>query len=240
MNNNWSNADTIKNKLDNQDCMIELNTINDKIIMIEDNECEVLDTKYINDKNNKIYWRTLWSFLDSESIEKITEYYYKDFMKKNILQIKHSISFSRYSWSAIDIVEDIYDCKINYNENHNERMRKRNIKEKEEWIDIEYETIDNMNKHKIRQNIKNREKKISSEYKCRFLKSNGENCCKSSNGMIKIDKEYYTGLLKENISVCGIHKNQYNRLSEEKKKDKINEVFGSIGMIMKNGVMCYC
>ena len=58
--------------------------------------------------------------------------------------------------------------------------------------------------------------------------------------MIKIDKEYYTGLLKENISVCGIHKNQYNRLSEEKKKDKINEVFGSIGMIMKNGVMCYC
>lgn len=240
MNNNWSNADTIKNKLDNQDCMIELNTINDKIIMIEDNECEVLDTKYINDKNNKIYWRTLWSFLDSESIEKITNYYYKDFMKKNILQIKHSISFSRYSWSAIDIVEDIYDCKITYNENHNERMRKRNIKEKEEWIDIEYETIDNMNKHKLKQNIKNREKKISSEYKCRFLKSNGENCCKSSNGMIKIDKEYYTGLLKENISVCGIHKNQYNRLSEEKKKDKINEVFGSIGMIMKNGVMCYC
>jgi hypothetical protein len=240
MNNNWSNADTIKNKLDNQDCMIELNTINDKIIMIEDNECEVLDTKYINDKNNKIYWRTLWSFLDSDSIEKITNYYYKDFMKINILQITPSISFARYNWDAIDIVEDIYDCKITYNENHNERFRKREIKEKEEWIMVEYETIDNMNKHKIRQNIKNREKKISSEYKCRFLKSNGENCCKSSNGMIKIDKEYYTGLLKENISVCGIHKNQYNRLSEEKKKDKINEVFGSIGMIMKNGVMCNC
>ena len=241
MNNNWSNADTIKNKLDNQDCMIELNTINDKIIMIEDNECEVLDTKYINDKNNKIYWRTLWSFLDSESIEKITEYYYKDFMKNNILQIKPYIRFGSYNWSAIDIVEDIYDCKIDYNENHNERIRKRDIRDKEEWIMIDYETKDSMNDNKLKQSFKNRKKKISnSNYGCRFLKKNGENCSKSANDLIKIDKEYYTELMKENIIVCGIHKNQYNRLSEEKKKDKINEVFGSIGMIMKNGVMCYC
>jgi hypothetical protein len=241
MNNNWSNAGSIKNKLDNQDCMIELNTINDKIIMIEDNDCEVLDTKYINDKNNKIYWRTLWSFLDIDSIEKITNYYYKDFMKNNILQIKPYIRFGSYNWSAIDIVEDIYDCKISYTESNFVRANKRKIRDKEEWIMVEYETKDSMNDNKIKQSFKNRKKKISnSNYGCRFLKSNGENCSKSANDLIKIDKEYYTELLKENINVCGIHKNQYNRLSDKKKKDKIEEVFGSIGMIMKNGVMCNC
>tara|TARA_R110001592_G_scaffold52528_5_gene160805 strand:+ start:1652 stop:2179 length:528 start_codon:yes stop_codon:yes gene_type:complete len=175
MNNNWSNSDTIKNKLHNQDCMIELNTINDKIIMIEDNECEVLDKKYINDKNNKIYWRNLWSFLDSESIEKITNYYYKDFMKNNILQIKPSIYFS-----------------------------------------------------------------CITDWKCRFITAKGGKCGKITLDNIELDKEYYTMSIGSSIECCGIHKNQYTRLSDKKKKDKIDEVFGSIGMAMKNGIMCKC
>ena len=240
--NNWSNAETIQNTLINQENMFELNTINDKIILIEDNECDVLDTKYINDKSNKIVWRSLWSFLDSNTIETIMNIYYKDIMKNTILQIKPSISFNNYSWDLGRMVEEIYDCKVSRNDSREQIIIKQQTKKEEEWIVVDYSMVDTTLRNKDGFIINNRIKQncLSYNWKCRFITAKGEKCGKSSSDNIKLDKEYYSMLYGSGIECCGIHKNQYNKLNDRKKKNKITEIFGSIDMTMKNGVMCKC
>tara|TARA_R110000803_G_C11906009_1_gene312649 strand:+ start:152 stop:889 length:738 start_codon:yes stop_codon:yes gene_type:complete len=242
MNNNWSNADTIKNTIDNQECMIELNIVNDKIILIEDNECEVLDTKYINDKSNKICYRTLWSFLDSNTIENIMNIYYKDIMKNTILQIKPSISFNDYSYDLSRMIDEIYDCRYSHNDSRDEKIRKKKIQKEEEWVVVDYSMVDTTLRNKdgfMKNNRIMYDNRINTyNWKCRFITAKGEKCGKSSSDNIKLDKEYYSMLIGSGIECCGIHKNQYNKLNDRKKKNKITEIFGSIDMTMKNGVMC--
>ena len=227
----------------NEDKKIVLNNNhNGRVIFIEDNECEILDSNYINDKKNKISWRHIFSYLDNNTIEIVNRMVYQSIMKEKILNIHYHISFSNYLFDMIRIVEDIYDCKISHLDNRSERERKQKIMKEESWEFVELEVRDNTldNKDKFVRDNRYSQLGYSYNWKCKFKKSNGELCGKSGTDTIKLDNDYYSILLGSKIDCCGIHYNQYNRMNKHKKKNRINEVFNDINLVMKNGVMCKC
>ena len=241
MNNNW--IENINLKLMNEDKKIVLNkNHNGKIIFIEDNECEILDSKYINDKNNKISWRHIFSYLDNETTEIINRMVYQSVMKEKVLNIHNYISFNNYLFDMIRIVEDIYDCRVNHYDTLDQRIRKQKIREQESWEVVEFDIRDNTLSHKDKFKRDNRISQLGYDYnwKCKFKKSNGELCGKSGVDNIKLDTDYYTLLMGSNLACCGTHRNQYNKMNKNKKKDRIEEIFGDIKLVMKNGIMCKC
>ena len=248
--NDWKNSKNINTILDKQDCMIELNTINDKIIMIEDNECEMLNSQYIQDKNNKIVWRTLWSFLDKDSIENIMKIHTQNYMKNVVFKIQPKISFYSHKYELLRIVEELYNCQYNHNDNQQERSRKRNIVNKESWEIVEWDEVNILGESKNKMIVKNRklieDKLIEPKYRCvksncNFKKKNGQLCNKYTTENITITEDKYNTLMFENrIECCGIHKNQYRKMKDNQKTSKIEEVFGNLDYRVRNGIMCKC
>lgn len=241
MNNNW--IENINLKLLNEDKKIVLNkNHNGKVIFIEDNECDYLDSDYIKNKNNKLSWRHIFSYLDNETTEIINRMIYQSVMKEKVLNIHNYISMNNYSWELRRIVEEIYECGYNHNDSKEEKKRKRDLLEEESWEVVDLEVRDNTLNNKDTFMRDNRYKYLGYSYnwKCSFKKSNGELCGKSGTERIKLDKEYYSILLGSELECCGIHYNQYNRMNKHKKKNRINEVFSGINLVMKNGVMCKC
>ena len=238
--NNW--IDNVNIKLLNQDKKIVLNNNhNGKIIFIEDNECEILDSNYINDKNNKISWRSVFSYLDNETTEIINRMVYQSVMKEKVLNIHNYITFNNYSWDLRRIVEEVYDLGYNHNDSNEEKKRKSDRLKEESWEVVEWEVRDNTLLYKEKFMTENRDKNdCRFNWKCKFKKSNGELCNKSGTERINLDKEYYSILMGSSIDCCGIHYNQYNRMNKQKKKNRVNEVFRDIKLVMKNGVMCKC
>ena len=87
---NWINK--LEDKQDNQDSMIVLNKGHKgKVIFIEDNDCKILDSSYIKNKDNKLYWRHQYSYLNEELIQYINQMIYTDIMKNKVLAIPRSI-----------------------------------------------------------------------------------------------------------------------------------------------------
>lgn len=246
--NNWKNSQNIIDILNNQDNMIELNTIKDKIILIEDNECEIMNSQYIQDKNNKIVWRTLWSFLDKDSIENIMNIYTRDYMKNVVFKIQPKITFYNHKWELSKIVEEVYNCQYNHNDSNNERVRKRNLVEKESWEFVEWDEVNTLGESKNKMIGKNRklieDKLIEPKWRCvrsncNFKKKNGQLCNKYTTENIKLTEDKYNTLMFENvIECCGIHKNQYRKMNDNQKTSKIEEVFGNLDYRVRNGIMC--
>lgn len=246
--NNWKNSQNIITLLNNQDKMIELNTIKDKIILIEDNECEILNSNYIQDKNNKIVWRTLWSCLDKDSIENIMNIYTRDYMKNVVFKIQPKISFYSHKYELMRIVEEINNCQYNHNDNEVERRRKREIMNKESWEIVEWEEVNMLGESKNKMIGKNRkqleDKHIETKYRslssnCNFTKKNGQLCSKYGTERIKITEDKFNTLMFGNrFECCGIHRNQYRKLNESQKINKIKEVFGNLDYRVRNGIMC--
>jgi hypothetical protein len=238
---NW--IENINLKLMNEDKKIVLNNNhNGRVIFIEDNECEILDSNYINDKKNKISWRHIYSYLDNNTIEIVNRMVYQSIMKEKILNIHYHISFSNYLFDMIRIVEDIYDCKISHLDSRSERERKQKIIKEESWEFVELEVRDNTLEHKttfIRDN-KNSQLGYSYNFNCKFRKSNGEICNKYGSSKIELEKDYFSYLMGNSIECCGIHYNQYNRMNKHKKNEKVKDIFRDINLVMKNGVMCKC
>ena len=239
--NNW--IENINLKLMNEENKIVLNhNHNGKVIFIEDNECEILDSNYINDKNNKLSWRSVFSYLDNETTEIINRMIYQSVMKEKVLNIHNYITFNNYSWDLRRIVEDIYECEINSWDSRTERDRKKKIQEEESWEVVDFDIRDNTLSNRDKFMRDNRYSRLGYSYNwnCKFKKSNGELCGKSGTERINLDKEYYSILMGSSIDCCGIHYNQYNRMNKQKKKNRVNEVFSDINLVMKNGVMCKC
>ena len=148
---NW--IENINLKLMNEDKKIVLNNNhNGRVIFIEDNECEILDSNYINDKKNKISWRHIYSYLDNNTIEIVNRMVYQSIMKEKVLNIHYHISFNNYMWDLRRIIERVYDCEIFGNDSREERERKRKIIEEESWEVVEWDKRDNtlINKDKFK------------------------------------------------------------------------------------------
>jgi ribosomal protein S8 len=259
--NSWRNADNMITLINKQEEKIILNhNHNGRRIFIDDNDCEILDKNYINDKNNKISWRHIFSYLDKDSIERIMNDIQRFHMKTKVLNIRNHITFNNYSWEMRRIVEDIYDCHINYNEDNSERQRKREILEEECWEVVEWNERDDLEEHRRNVVCKNIDKidKVMKEhdyikqydsirYKCIFRKANGNMCGKSTNEKIRLtynkrdDKklESYTNLWIHELDCCGTHYNQYNKLkTQDKKYEKIEDTLLGIGYKERNGILC--
>ena len=261
MNNNWNNADNIKITLLNQDKKIILNeNHNGRVIFIDDNSCEILDKNYINNKTNKLSWRHMFSYLDSESIEKIMNEIQRDYMKDKVLKIHNHISFNNYSWENRRIIEQVYNCRVDWTNQSRELNRQnQEIQDKESWEVVEWnerngledarrnvvcKSIDKIDKVMKEQDfIKNYD---SIRYKCIFRKADGKMCGKSTTEKIRLmfnrheDKklESYTNLWIHDIDCCGTHNNQYNKLDYNKKIQKIEDTLLGIGYKEKNGILC--
>ena len=251
MNNNWNNADNIKITLLNQDKQIILNdNHNGRIIYIEDNDCEILDKNYINDKNNKITWRHIYSLLDNDCIDNIYQFLHKDIMKNVVFKIQPKITFYSHRYELMRIVEELYNCQYNHNDNQQERSRKRNIVNKESWEIVEWDEVNMLGEETNKMIGKNRklieDKLIEPKYRCvksncNFKKKNGQLCNKYTTETIKLTEDNYYSLMFENrLECCGTHRNQYNKLNDNKKLEKIEEVFGNLDYRVKNGIMCKC
>lgn len=246
--NNWKNSQNIITLLNNQDKMITLNQVKDKIILIEDNDCEILNSNYIQDKNNKIVWRTLWSCLDKDSIENIMNIYTRDYMKNVVFKIQPKISFYSHKYELMRIVEELNNCQYNHNDNQEERRRKREIMDKESWEFVEWDEVNMLGESKNKMIGKNRklieDKLIEPKYRCvrsncNFKKKNGQLCNKYTTEHIKLTEDKYNTLMFENIlECCGIHKNQYRKMKDNQKTSKIEEVFGNLDYRVRNGIMC--
>ena len=261
MNNNWKNADNIKITLLNQDKKIILNeNHNGRVIFIDDNECEILDKNYINNKNNNLSWRHIFSYLDNDSIEKIMNEIQKEHMKKNVLKINHHISFNDYSYDCRRIIEEVYDCQYNHNDNPEEKKRKRDIVNEESWEIVEWDErngLEEARRNVVCGNINKIDSKMKSlnylkhyesiRYKCIFRKANGSMCGKQTNEKIRLmfnrqdDKKLvnYCNLWIHDIDCCGTHKRQYDNLkTQDKKYQKIEDTLLGIGYKEKNGILC--
>ena len=249
MNNNWNNSQNIKITLLNQDKQIILNdNHNGRIIYIEDNECEILDKNYINDKNNKITWRHVYSFLDNNCIENIYQFLHRDIMKNVVFKIQPKINFYSHRYEMLRIVEEVYDCQYNHFDNQEEKRRKRDIVNKESWEFVEWDEVNILGESKcqfVRKNRKKLEKKyIEVEYRgvnsnCNFKKKNGQLCNKYATTQIKLHEDKYNSLIfNDRIECCGTHKNQYDKLNNNQKTSKIEEVFGNLDYRVRNGIMC--
>jgi hypothetical protein len=241
MNNNW--IENINIKYMNEDKKIVLNkNHNGRVIFIEDNECEILDSKYINDKKNKISWRHIYSYLDNETTEIINRMVYQSVMKEKVLNIHNYITFNNYAFDLRRIVENIYECEVNSYDSRSERERKQKIQEEESWEVVDFDIRDNTLSNKNKFMLDNRYSRLgySYNYNCKFKKSTGEVCGKYGTTNINLDKEYYSILMGSRIDCCGIHYNQYNKLNKHKKNEKVKDIFRDINLVMKNGVMCKC
>jgi hypothetical protein len=262
MSNNWKNADNIKITLLNQDKKIKLNeNHNGKVIFIDDNNCEVLDKNYINDKNNNLSWRHIFSYLDSESIERIMNEIQRDCMKTKILKIRNHISFTDYSWGLQSIVGDVYDCNLIADRSQKKQNEiKREILEKENWIVVEHRELndlDDLRRELVSKNVYKINEDMwgdgdwrlynSIRFKCMFRKANGVVCGKNTNSKIRLlineedDKklENYCNLWIHGLDCCGTHYNQYDNLkTQEKKYQKIESTLMGIGYKERNGIMC--
>ena len=45
-------------------------------------------------------------------------------------------------------------------------------------------------------------------------------------------------MFENRLECCGIHKNQYNKMKDNQKTSKIEEVFGNLDYRVRNGIMC--
>ena len=227
----------------NEDKKIVLNNNhNGRVIFIEDNECEILDSNYINDKKNKISWRHIYSYLDNNTIEIVNRMVYQSIMKEKVLNIHYHISFNNYMWDLRRIIERVYDCEIFGNDSREERERKRKIIEEESWEVVEWDKRDNtlINKDKFITSNRYNILGSSANWKCKFRKSNGEICNKYGTSKIELEKDYFSYLMGSKIECCGIHYNQYNKLNKHKKNEKVKDIFSDINLVLKNGIMCKC
>ena len=235
--------ENINLKLMHEDKSIILNkNHNGKIIFIEDNECEILDSNYINDKKNKISWRHIFSYLDNETTEIINRMVYQSVMKEKVLNIHNYITFNNHAFDLKRMVEKIYECEINSWDSKSEKERKRKIMNEESWEVVEFAVRDNTlsNKDKFMRYNRNSQLGYSYNWSCKFKKSNGEICGKIGTSNINLDKEYYSMLIGSKLDCCGIHYNQYNRMNKHKKNEKVKDIFSDINLVLKNGIMCKC
>jgi hypothetical protein len=159
----------ITNKLTKQLNMCELSIHNGKVILIDTDKCydkkvgkmlKTNDNKYIsrkviNNKNNKLYWRHLYSYLPSECVEDINKMIYEWKMKNQVLNINMNI-FYNVDYQSKDIVSEIYDCGTSYRQvgrswdwsNESEKIefrRRQELQEKEDWISVDIEKQDIFN-----------------------------------------------------------------------------------------------
>ena len=95
---NWINK--LEDKQNNQDSMIVLNECHKgRAIFIEDNDCEILDSSYIKNKDNKLYWRHQYSYLNEDLNQYINQMIYTDIMKNKVLAIpRHILYFAKYEF----------------------------------------------------------------------------------------------------------------------------------------------
>ena len=179
---NWINK--LEDKQNNQDSMIVLNKGHKgKVIFIEDNDCEILDSSYIKNKNNKLYWRHQYSYLNEELIEYINQMIYTHIMKNKVLAIPRRIlyfvhyEFYKFHWE---------ECA-----------------------------------------------------RCCFKTKKGTQCSKSGTEKIKLpDDNHFSIKLQNDIYCCKTHLNQFNKLSDKGKKQKINQALSMYDLHFRNGVIC--
>ena len=159
----------ITDKMKKQLNMCELNIHNGKMILIDTNKCydkkvgkmlKTTDNRYIsrkviNNKDNKLYWRHLYSYLPYECIEEINKMIYQYKMKCEVLNINTNIFWNRH-YGLEEIVCEIYDCGTTYRQvgrgwnfnNESEKLefrRRQKLQEKEDWIVVDLEKEDLFN-----------------------------------------------------------------------------------------------
>ena len=171
-------------------------------------------------------------------------------MKNVVFKIQPKINFYSYNWELRKIVEELYDCQYNHNDNQEEKKRKRDIVDKENWEIIEWEEVNMLGEIKCNMIGKNRklieDKLIEPKYRCvksncNFKKKNGQLCNKYTTTHIKLHEDKYNSLMfNDRIECCGTHRNQYDKMNNNKKLEKIEEVFGNLDYRVKNGIMCKC
>jgi len=193
-----------------QDNMIELNIHNGKIIYIEDNDCELCNDDYINNKQNIMKWRHIYSFLPSDTIELINQLIYKDIYKNYVLNIHRPIYTSKlYENKNENILmnEKLRECNRSNNLSTREEYDIRD-EESYEMIDIEKET--NIMEDKIRRN-----KNWININVCNMKMKNGKKCrCDYSKN---IDIKKYGIFVK---SLCNYQEDfTYNYEEKQYEKD---------------------
>ena len=258
--------ENINNINNNQDKMVLLNNNhNGKVIFLDSNKVydtktgnmlKTGDNKYVSkkvikNKKNKLVWRHIFSYLNMDNIELINQYIYMDLMKHKVFGIAPKVGMGNYNWDLNSFVEELYDCKISWSSDNQEtKNRKKKIQEEEYWVEVEYYMVDNSVVDRSRMYSKNYREigwkcnrkqngYVGIEHKCKFIKSNGDMCLNGGyNQRVNITNIDYIIPLFRSLECCGIHKNQYNKLNEEKKHKKIVDITTKLGYVLKNGVMC--
>ena len=256
--------ENINNINNNQDKMVLLNNNhNGKVIFLDSNKVydtktgnmlKTGDNKYVSkkvikNKNNKLVWRHIFSYLNMDNIEKINQYIYMDIMKHKVFGIKPSIEYITWDYICSQIVEEVYDCRLDYRLGVNEnRELKKQIKKKEEWVVIEYNVKNNAttdrremlrkNMEKISLKYTNNTPYFDISYKCKSLKKNGEFCLNSGGNRLNITDTDYQSALFSSIECCGVHINQFKKLNAIKQNKKIIDIQDKLGYKMNNGIVC--
>ena len=86
MSNTWKNSNNIVDIINKQAEMVELTRMGDKIVLLDIGDDDYVSNKTI--KNNKLVWRSIWSYLDNDTTDLIYKSITMNNMKDKVLQIK--------------------------------------------------------------------------------------------------------------------------------------------------------
>ena len=212
---------TAESKLDD---LIILNQLrNGKTIFIEDNDCEVLDSNYIQDKKNKMSYRTVWSYLPNEVIEILYQVCMREYYSEKVLELK------------VPRVRN-YDISNPKNDPENAWYKQLEQKASGKWG---YPT---KTSQRIRRRHHDRHphsrQRSDDPNTCVCLTKKGKICGKKcmTNGWSL--NEPFAEIDSFELRCCRTHKRVIDKMTPKQLKDEIAKIMLHKGYVEKHGIWC--
>lgn len=230
-----------------QNDMCELSIHNGKVILMDSSKVydkkvgkmlKTSDNKYvskkvINNKKNKLFWRHLYSYLNEESIELINQMIYQYKMKSEVLGIENIVYFGR-NYFLEEIVGEVYDCSRNgrngWNMNNSEEMveyqRRKELQEKEDWIDIDIKKEDLFNSDNQDKKIDFWKKRhINFNQNIRDTNTKSKNIQKNTSGnLVWFRMGRYCNGIMGNGDLCGCESSETLNMDRDYFNNQINQI----------------